>query len=63
MAVWDKNYRRTEEADKLDYEVGLALYPILNQAMQNGLTPEDIFCVVTQAVNAWVLDTVLIKRR
>lgn len=63
MAVWDKNYRRTNEADKLDYEVGFVLYPILDKAIKNGLTPEDIFYIVTQAANEWVIDTVLTKRR
>lgn len=63
MAVWDENYRRTKEADELDYEVGLALYPILDKAIKNGLTPEDILCVVMSTTNEWILDTVLTKRR
>ena len=63
MAVWDENYKRTNEADNLDYEVGLVLCPILDKAIKNGLTPEDVLCIVTQVTNEWVLDTVLSKRR
>lgn len=62
MAVWDKNYLRTNEANELDYEISLVLYPIFDSALKKGLTPEDIFCVATQATNDWVLTTVLSRR-
>jgi hypothetical protein len=63
MAVYDENYLRIREADALDQEVSLALYPILNKAIKNGLTPEDIFYVVSQSTQDWVLTAVLSKRR
>lgn len=63
MAVWDKNYQRTIEANNLDHEVEQVLRPIFDKALENGMTPEDIFYVVSQVTQDWVLTTVLSARR
>ena len=62
MAVWDKTYHRTQEALDLEDKVRLNLCPILEQAVANGLEIEDIFYIVSDTVQDWMLSTILTKR-
>lgn len=62
MAIWDKNYKRTQEALDLEDKVRSALCPTLEQAIKNGLEIEDIFYIVSDTVQDWVLSYILLKR-
>jgi hypothetical protein len=62
MAVRDKNYNWTDEANALDTELRKNLYPILEKAIESGLAPEDVFYVVTDSTQDWVLSYILTKK-
>ena len=62
MAVWDKNYRRTGDALDLENKVRSALCPVLDKAIEDGMELEDVFYIVSDTVQDWMLSTVLTKR-
>lgn len=62
MAVWDKNYRRTGEALELENKVRAALVPVLDKAIEDGMELEDVFYIVSDTAQDWMLSTVLTKR-
>jgi hypothetical protein len=62
MAVRDKNYNWTPEADALDQELRQKLHPILVKAIENGLTVEDVFYIVADNTQDWLLSFVLLEK-
>ena len=62
MAVYDKNFEWTDEADALDNELRVKLRPILDEAMKSGLTIEDIHYIVGNYVFEVLLETTILKK-
>ena len=62
MAVYDKNFEWTKEADALDNELRLKLKPILEKAIEDGLRVEDIHYIVGNYVFEELISMVLWKR-
>lgn len=62
MAVYDKNFEWTNEADALDNELRLKLKPILEKAIEDGLRVEDIHYIIVNYVFGELITMVLWKR-
>lgn len=62
MAVYDKDFQWTNEADAFDNELRLTLKPVLKRAFENGLSVEDIHYIVGNYVFEELITIVLWER-
>ena len=56
MAVRDENGNWTTEALEFDREVSNALKPILKSWLDTTLTLEDMFYIISNEVNSFIID-------
>ena len=62
MAVYDKDFAWTNEADALDNELRATLKPIIDKAFESGLRVEDIHYIIGNYVFEELLTIVLWER-
>ena len=62
MAVYDKDFLWTNEADSFDNELRTALKPIIKKAFESGLRVEDIHYIVGNYVFEELITMVLWER-
>ena len=62
MAVYDKDFLWTDEADAFDNELRTTLKPIIDKAFESGLRVEDIHYIIGNFVFDELLTIVLWER-
>ena len=62
MAVYDKDFQWTYEADAFDNELRNTLKPIIDKALESGLRVEDIHYIVGNYVFEELITKVLWER-
>lgn len=62
MAVYDKDFQWTDEADAFDNELRATLKPIIEKAFESGLRVEDIHYIVGNYVFEKLITMVLWER-
>jgi hypothetical protein len=62
MAVYDKEFLWTDEADAFDNELRTTLKPIIDKAFESGLRVEDIHYIIGNCVFDELLTIVLLER-
>ncbi len=57
--MFDKNFRYTTEAAKLDSDINMAVTNIIKAAFKNGESPREIEYVASQVISDICLDLIM----